>query len=233
MPTTNFPNGVTNAAESSALGSFGAPDPSKFHQFFDDFDTYQLTEWTQTLNTGTIARGDQDGGVVILTTVTTTDNAFTGQQHTAQTFLGELTKKLWFKSRFKLSDAIETDGIIGLYVTDTDPVATLPTDGIFFMKDDGDALLDFHVRNGGVSSSLTGIATLVNDTFVEVAFYYDKTAVLAYVNGIRVGSLPLANFPSGDLMRVSMGVQNGSAVGTRVMTVDHIFVAKQRDAEIA
>jgi hypothetical protein len=164
-----------------------------------------------------------------MTTVTTTDDAFTGQQGLGA-FTGAVDKRLWFKCRFKLDDATQTDAVCGLYVTDTSPVASLPTDGIFFIKLDDAAVVDMHVRNGGTSTTLSAIATMANDTFIDLAFAYDPNAqrVHAYVNGSRVGSAVATNFPSGDLLRVSMGVQNGTAVGTRLMTVDYIMAAKER-----
>jgi len=112
----------------------------------------------------------------------------------------------------------------------TSPVASLPTDGIFFLKTDGALTVDFHVRNGGTSTTLSAIATMANDTFIELAFAYDPNAnrVNVFLNGLRVASAIGTNFPSGDLMRLSMGVQNGSAVGTRLMTIDYIMGAKER-----
>ena len=48
-------------------------------------------------------------------------------------------------SRFKLSDATQSDALVGLAITDTTAIDGV-TDGIFFTKDDGDTNLDFVVE---------------------------------------------------------------------------------------
>ena len=65
MKTTRYPNGVTNVAANSILGAYGAPDPTRFHEFFDDFDRFVAADWTITkTGTGTTALFAEDGGVL-------------------------------------------------------------------------------------------------------------------------------------------------------------------------
>jgi len=227
MPApTRFPSGLTNVKSWQLLGMYGAPDAAKFHQFFNDFDTYLASDWTITGTPGTIAMGALDGGVITLTNGAVDNNSTFVQG--AQSFLAETSRRIWFRARLKVSDATQSDIVTGLYVTTADPVAALPTDGIFFFKDDGDANLDFHVRNGGVSTTAI-VATIANDTFVDVGFFYDsgKNEVAVFVNGVKVSTFATTNFPSNDLLRVSFGVQNGEAVA-KIMTLDHILASKER-----
>jgi hypothetical protein len=227
----NAPGGVSTDFEYGPLGAYPAQDPSKVHEYWNDFDNYVTGEWTETLGSGTIAvaTATVDGGALVLTTVTTSDDAFTGAQAKGA-FLGAADKRLWFKTRLQVDDATETDVVAGLYVTDTSPVASAPADGVYFIKLDGGLTVDLRVSNGGTTTTLSGLASMANATMIELAFAYDPNAarVDAFVNGIRVGSAPATNFPAGDLLRPSLGVQNGSAVGTRALTVDYVLAAKER-----
>ena len=38
---TRYTSGVTNVAKTDPLGMFGAPDPTKYHTWFDDFDNFE------------------------------------------------------------------------------------------------------------------------------------------------------------------------------------------------
>ena len=51
---------------------------------------------------------------------------------TSATFLFQKGKQAWFKARFKVSDADKNIVFAGLHITNTDPVAAAPTDGIYF-----------------------------------------------------------------------------------------------------
>ena len=53
-------------------------------------------------------------------------------------------KKAFFKCRFKVSDATQSDVVIGLQVIDTTPLDV--TDGIYFLKPDDAATVNFVVR---------------------------------------------------------------------------------------
>lgn len=233
MATTRFPNGVTNVSQRSSLGAFGAPDPTKFHTYFNDFDTYVVGDWVITTTeagagSATEALADADGGVLLITNdAADNDNDFF--QKVGESFLMEAGKEAWFKARFKVSDATQSDFVIGLQITDTTPLDA--TDGIYFMKDDGDALLDIYCRKNATtgSTSATGIATVVADTYMTVGWYYDgKSAVKYFVNDVHVGTLDGSStyLPDTELT-VSFGLQNGEAVA-KTMSLDYIFASKAR-----
>ena len=50
--TTHFTSGVTNVGTDSTLGKLKAPAPHKYHQYFNDFDTYLASDWTITTTLG-------------------------------------------------------------------------------------------------------------------------------------------------------------------------------------
>jgi len=229
MPT-RFPGGLTTAPSGESLGMFVLPDPTKAHTFFDDFDRYVAGDWTITTTeagtgSATEALGDADGGVLVITNAAG-DNDLDFFQKVGESFLFEEGKKLWFKARFKVSDATQSDFVMGLQITDTTPLDV--TDGVFFQKDDGDANLDFHVEKDDTATSATAVATVADDTYLSVGFYYNGVdAVEYFVNDVKKGTLAVTNLPDDEELTISFGIQNGEAAA-KVMSVDYIFAAKER-----
>lgn len=230
---TRFPSGVSTADKSDPLGDLVLPDQTSAHVFFDDFDHFVAADWTITtteLGTGnaTEALGDEDGGVLVVTNAAG-DNDLDFFNKVGESFLMAAGKKAWFKARFKVDDATQSDFVMGLQITDTTMLAV--TDGIFFQKDDGDANLDVYCRKDATtgSTSAAAIHTVVDDTYLEVAWYYDgKSAVKYYVDGAHLGTLDGSStyLPDTELT-IAFGLQNGEAVA-KVMTVDYILAAKER-----
>lgn len=228
-----YPAGVTNAAPDGPLAQFGLPDPSSWHVYFNDFDTYVVGDWTITTveagaSSATEALTDADGGVLLITNDAADDDSDYFQK-VGESFLLESGKRAVFKARFKVSDATQSDFVMGLQVTDTTPLDA--TDGIYFMKDDGDANLDFYCRKNATtgSTSATAIHTVVSDTYMTVAWAYDgKGSVKYFVNDVHKGTLDASStyLPDTELT-VSFGIQNGEAVA-KTMSLDYIFAAKER-----
>lgn len=230
MPTpVRYPGGVTNAPVRSALANMGQLDPTKFHTFFDDFDRYTAANWTVTnVGTPTVALAAGDGGILSITNGASDDNS-SFHQNTVASFLLTAGKKTFFKARFKMSDATQSDFQLGLVVTDTTPFDA--TDGIYFMKDDGDAQLDFYCRKNATtgSTSQNNIYTIVNDTYLTIGFVYNgKDQVSAFVNDREVYTLDATSTYLPDTtLAVSFGAQNGEAVA-KILSLDYIFAAQER-----
>lgn len=236
---TRYPSGVGNSAPNSAMGMLPFPDPTKFHTFFDDFDNFEADQWViTTVDGGTdsaqvIAVNDADNGVLTVTTNDADDDAeniqWSGDDASGvtETFLFASGKPAWFKARFKLSDATQSDMVIGLCVTDTDVVGGV-VDGVFFRKDDGDALLDFVVTKDSAATTATGIATLADDTWVVAAFYYDgKNSFEAYVDDVKVATSVATNMPDNEDLAITIAVQAGEAAA-KTLSVDYVFASKAR-----
>lgn len=232
MATTNLIDGVTNVATTTALGSYIMPDPTSAHTWFDDFDDYVAAEWTITeTGTGTRAVGNLDGGILVITNGAVDNDAnflqWSGSTNaaTVETWKFESEKPLWFKARFKLSDVVESDFVMGLQITDTTPLAV--TDGLYFLKADGSATLNLLATLNSTSTT-TAVGTLVNDTYVTVGFYYDGGSKIdVFLNDVRVGSSVTTNLVTDEELTISFGIQNGEAVA-KVLSVDYIFVSKSR-----
>lgn len=255
LAPTNFPGGLSTDFPQQNLGTWVFPDVTSCHTWFDDFDRFTTTQtititdpgnatvyqdWLLTsTGGGTALVTDGDGGIVVLTNgASDDDNTFVqwqgGSTSVAETFRWASDKAMWFKARFAVSDATESDLVIGLQITDDAPLDT--TDGLFFYKADGSTSLTFRAEKDDAASTVT-VATMANNTYVTVGFVYlpsgtDGSGAApvcnVYLNDVRVGSLTtFTNFPSDEDLAVSFGVQNG-AIGSKTMSVDYILVSKQR-----
>lgn len=224
-----YSNGVTNVASSDPMGQLLFPDPTLCHVFFDDFDKYTAADWTITTKedgsgSATEAIQDEEFGVLKLTNAAgDNDNDFL--QVSSEILKLTAGKKAWFKTRIKVSDATQSDFIVGLSDTDTSPLDS--SDGVFFYKADGVATLDFKVAVGAVESVAASIATVVDDTYLELAFYYDGKTTIAYsVDGTQEGTLTNDTIPTAEITPV-FGIQNGEAVA-KTMSVDYLFACVER-----
>lgn len=242
-----FPYGVATVSPTNPLAMFGLPDPTTWHVFFDDFDqwvtdTSSAGKYTiTTVETGagdaTEALSDENGGVLLLTN-DAADNDSDFLQKIGESFKPASGKKLFFKSRFKVSDATESDWIMGLIITDTTPLAAAgdgATDGIFFQKDDGDTNIDFYVQKDTTTGQLTSTAVTTAAaaaTYMTLAFYFDgKQYIHLYKDDAKVKEVDLtttlATYLPDTELTVSFGIQNGAAAA-KTMSVDYIFVAQER-----
>lgn len=223
---TNYPGGVTNVFPYVTLGGFLAPDPTAAHTFFTDFDTYIAGDWTVTETdagaTETLA--NVDGGVLLLTN-TAADDDLVALQNKAETFLFASGKQLWFKARMKVSDATQSDFVMGLQITDTTPLAV--TDGVYFQKTDGSAVCSLKVTKNSTTTTTTA-ATIVDDTWVTLGFVYNGIdRIDIYVDDNRVASSVTTNLVDDEELTISFALQNGEAVA-KTMSIDYIFASKQR-----
>lgn len=230
ISNTRFPYGVTNVGETNLFGDMVQPDPTLFHEYFNDFDTYAAGDWTvtETQAGATQALTAGDGGLLLLTNSAADDDLNALQKNPAAwTFTAG--KKTFFRCRFKVSDATQSDVVIGLQVVDATPLDV--SDGIYFLKADGSTNVSVICRKNATtgSTSASAITTLADDTFVELGFYYDGESKVYYeVNGSVTGSLDgSSSYLPDTTCTVSFAIQNGEAVA-KTMTVDYIYVAKER-----
>lgn len=199
------------------------------HRYFNDFDTFTAAEWTITTTeagagSATEALGDGDGGLLVITN-DNADNDADFFQKVGESFRFETGKELWFSSRFKVSDATESDVVIGLQITDTSPLDV--TDGVFFLKVDGSTTVNLIVEKNNTSTSTT-VTTLANDTFVTLSYLYNGVdRIDAYVNGVFAASSVTTNLVDDEDLTISFGIQNGEAVA-KIMTLDFIEAEKAR-----
>lgn len=234
---TRFTGGLSTATPTNPLGDYGMPDPTAWHTWFDDFDNFEADQWViTTTETGagdaTEAVSNADGGVLVITNDAADNDAdflqWSGDDASGvvETFKFIAGKKLFFKARLKVSDATQSDFVIGLQITDTTPLAV--TDGVYWRKDDDDANLDFVVIKDSTATTATAAATAANDTWMTLAFYYDgKSGIEYYKDDAKLGTSALTNLPDDEELTISFGIQNGAGAA-KSMSIDYIFVAKER-----
>ena len=224
---TRFPNGVTNVGEDSPFADLTMPAPTKFHTYYEDFDYYVAANWTvtETQAGATQALTDGDGGLLLITN-TAADDDLVSLQKVGESYRFASGKELFFEARLKISDATQSDVVIGLQITDATPLDV--SDGVFFIKADGSTSVSLLVEKNGTATTTSSVATMANDTFISLGFYYDGASSIQYsVNGVVKGTSVTTNLPDDEDMTVSIALQNGEAVA-KTMTVDYVFVAKER-----
>lgn len=233
---TRWPNGVSDAAVGAPLANYAGLNPTRYHRWFDDFDAWTAANWvvTETDSGATETIANADGGILLFQN-TAADNDLVSAQWaggngaTAETFKWESTKDMVIGARFKVSNATQSDVLIGLAITDTSPLASLPSDGLFFYKADDAATLVAQLRKNGTATSVS-VGTMSDDTYVEVFLVYNSSvgSWQTFLNGNLVATTTtLTNVVDDEELAVTIALQNGNAAA-RLLSVDWLLVAKSR-----
>jgi hypothetical protein len=179
---TRFLSGVSTAFPNEPLYSFPFSDP--FHTgstknlgssvYTNDFNTLIGTDYTVTGTSSTFALTSGIGGLAILTPGGTTTATSAYKNGTFYQFVAG--NRSWFTTRFQTSAVA---GNVSFYVGLQAGSAT--TDGIWFAKAAASTSINLvSTVNSTATTLVTGVATAVASTFVEVAFYYDGTDITVY-----------------------------------------------------
>mgnify|MGYP003625755649 FL=1 len=229
MPT-HFTNGVSDVVTGNPLYELGVLDPTKYHTYWDDFDTTPIAaQWTLTATsagsgTSAITVPDADGGLARITTAANENDGIYAEW-ISETFKLESGKKTWMKCRLSVGDAIQSDWLIGLHSTDTTPHDA--TMRYIFESVDGSAAVYFNNDNNTTDSDSGTLHTMVDDTFVTLAAYYDGgTTIQLFVDEAPVATMTSITVPAAE-MAVGFGYINGAA-GAETTDVDYILVVKER-----
>lgn len=205
-------------------------DPLAFFKVFTDFDYFEAADWVITTTEG--GGGDATEVVssvlpcgVLVVTLDVADNDSDEFQWAGKSgavieqFKFDSTKKIRFAMRFKINDVTESDFIAGLCITDTTLIDGM-TDGIYFKKADGDVTLQLVAEVGSVETAVD-VAELVDDTFIDVEFYYDGSVMRAWVDGLPAAKLEPAAWTA-EPLALSFAVQAGEVTNAKVLSVDYI-----------
>lgn len=232
---THFPGGLSNTIPGDPLYMFPYLDPTQFHIFFNDFDVHVSADYTVTISstTGTNKAATGNGGWLVLSTLSATDNDLTSLQGkgnsgatTLEPWTWDATKYFFIKSRFKLGTATDIDFFIGLAVTDTSPIDAASAIG--FLKADDAATVAVVLTDASTTTSQV-LGTMVADTFVTAALaYIPGVGVQCFLNQALVGTITtLTNVPDSGTLAVTMCVMNGTTAAT-VATIDYLLIAQER-----
>jgi hypothetical protein len=230
-----FPNGVGNVSVTDPLGRMGMLDPTKYIVDFEDFNYYTAGDWTVTETqagaTQAISNSNTLGpGGILLLTNSAADNDVNQIQRVGESFKFTAGKETWFKARVRVSNATETDVYVGLVITDADVVGAV-TDGVYFRKDDDSTGWDIVSLMDSAGSTQTNVGTLVANTWVVLAFYYNGgTEIQAFIDGAKVATLTVAagtSLVNDEELAVLASLTNGSAAA-HTMAIDYLFAAQER-----
>lgn len=227
MATTRLPRGLTTVTKTNTLGRFILPAPPTVHQFFDDFNVFNSAEWVVT-GTG---NPSQDVILKINGWVNFDNGALTGEHSSVQslkeTFAFETGKKFWFESifRFRTDDA-SAIWWNGLYLTNADPQATAPTDGVFFRSKNSTRNIEFVSVNNSTETAIV-IGNFTEDVDICLSYFYDgKGTFFIYRDKIRINRVADVDVTT-DTLAPSMFVENGTGLSIE-MEVDYFLAAKAR-----
>jgi hypothetical protein len=231
-----YPQGVGTSPKFGPLHNMPQPHPSlPAFVCSDDFDTYTAGHWTITaIGVATQALvADEPFGALALTNAAA-DNDGVQIQRTTENFTLAAGKKAWFETRLKVSDATQSDFVVGLCILDTTLLGAVDgdgfTDGIYFSKEDGDTNLDFAVQKDTTTGQnrAAAVAT-VGTSYMTLGFEYDGAGYVKYfVDGVHKGTLEASSTYLPDTpITVSFALLNGEAVA-KVMTIDYFVAAIER-----
>lgn len=167
--------------------------PHEFCVDYDDFHDYATSNYTATLNSGTVALSTSvPGGVAVVTsagaaTETTIQKIFVWNLHAS--------KVLYTETMLSLDQVTEGDMFVGLLVADTSPIASDPASGVWFSKVTTDTAV--HCRTGSASSWTTESLEDVMVDATNMRFGIAMTTGYAsfFLNGVHKSTIA-TNIPA-------------------------------------
>jgi hypothetical protein len=184
-----------------------------------------LVGWTTTLvETGlggesTVTIPDGSAGVLLLTTDNAENDGINLQKIGENFGFASSQNMTYFGIRFKISEKLQSDFIVGLCITDTTLLGGM-TDGVYFRKVDGSANVAVVTEKDSTETETTAVTAMVDDTFITLEFCFEGSKVEFFVNGASVAS-HTANIPDDELLTPSMHFLTGEAA-VKTMTVDWV-----------
>lgn len=136
----------------------------------------------------------------------------------------------YYGIRFKVSDATESDFIAGMCATDSTLTAGME-DGVYFRSADGAVAIAAVVEKDHVETS-TAALDGADDTWMTLEILFNGYAVYFFVNGVRLASPVMDNWPNDEFLTPSFEYLNGAA-GSDTVTIDWMrFIQIQTTATI-
>ena len=183
-----------------------------------DDTTGMPTEFTYTLvNASTFGITDVAGGAWLLTSAAADNDGVKLQLGSEVGTAGENVSfaaqyPTYFGVELAINDVDQTDVLAGFFITDTTALDG-GTDGMYFRSVDGSAVVYF-VMEQNENESATAVATLADDTYITLEFYYYGGNVYVYVDGVLAATIADTddNFPNDELLRLTLEFLTGEAV---------------------
>ena len=183
------------------------------------------SDWTATLvNASTVAlAANARGGHMVITTAGA-DNDGVNMQMVGESYSFVGQYPLYFGIKFQISEATQSDFLVGMAITDTDLV-TAVTDGVYFRKVDGSTVVEFVLEKDSLETA-TACDVAAADTWVTYEFYYDGINISAYVDDeliVTFDATAVTNMPDDEDLTPSIHMLTGDNAA-ETMTVDWLRV---------
>lgn len=201
------------------LDAFG-PEVCKFIEEFVNLPVDDTTglpqEFTCTLvNASTVALSTGSAGGTCTITTAGAENDGVNMQLKGEAFKLASGKPCYFGIKFSISEATQSDFIVGLCITDTTLLGGM-TDGVYFRKVDESTTCSFVLEKDSTETSTTA---LTMDTSVHtLEFFFDGTYVDFYVDGVKGTRPVITNLCDNEELTPSIHFLTGSG-NARTMTV--------------
>ncbi len=146
------------------------------------------TAFTTTLvNASTAALSTVDGGSLILTTAGATNDGVS-MQLKGESFQPKTGNPIYFGIKFQVSEATQSDFLVGLCITDTALLAAV-TDGIYFRNIDGATSISTVTEKDSGETETSGMGELADTTDIILEIWVTGTdEVKFYINGAHVAT---------------------------------------------
>ncbi len=219
---TNFENGVNNRNASALFGSMAQLDPTRFHNYMEDFDEFIAAQWTA-VSTGNTAQQALDGGALRLVTGAVATNEESIIKLPANFSIAQQFPT-YFRAKIVVDEATECNINVGL----ADSAGINPNNCIQFRKDTSDLDLDVLVRSASAGvDNASAIASIADDVSFTVEFFWDgQDRVYFGANGTPLGFLDASTLPVG-VLAPTISVFAGAA-GVVTLDLDYLFAATER-----
>lgn len=221
-----------------------ALDPSLYHVYFDDFDTFDATATVgryAVVKDGTPVQAQIDaaGGVLsIATDVNIQDEAYVST--IAENWLFAATKPLWFEARVALTEAAtnkaniivglsDTVGANSLLDTAGGPMASY--DGAVFFKVANNMNWQFETSNAGTQVTNATMGAFASNTWYRVGLLFNPNdgttgIVTPYLNGVK-GTAHNITLAGLEEMHLLFGLKAGSAAA-ETLRADYVKAVSKR-----
>lgn len=201
---------------------------NQFTSLPTDDTTGDPTEFTMTVveagagGDSTAVLNTVEGGELLITT-DNAENDGVSLQLKGEAFKLEADKPAYFGVRLKVSEATQSDFLVGLCITDTALLGGL-SDGVYFRKVDAATDIAFVLEKDSTETS-TNEAT-ADTSFHIYEFYFDGTNCQPYIDGVA-GTQVSANLPDDEALTPSIEFLTGAA-SAETMNVDWIRAIQLR-----
>jgi hypothetical protein len=151
--------------------------------------------------------------------ITTAANEYDGVnfQGKGEPFKLVSTNKLYFGCKMSISDATQSDLLVGLAETKTDllntssshAITSTNVEGVFFYKTDGGTVITSKVYKDGSQTGTANAASAMTTAKRTYEMYWDGASLKAYLDNVLVGTFT-SGLPDGDLT-ISINYRAGEA----------------------